>query len=353
MIEVIYDQSLPVRVMVVKKSQIINKQIRFIGDNGKVVGIQQVSGQAGSAIDVKLKLPDGYQQLDTHNLISLKLTDDTPFDVRVTKVNPEEVKITKKINFIDQATGQVINSLVVTKNQGESEKVNLTAPKGYHLVGAAKEITLNFDQNGFINVNVAKDNEHHKDDGHHDDQKQMVFKTIEFVDQNGNVVGKQFVSNLDGTSQTVDLAVPAGYKLINHGGAQLVIHFDANGNNIEVVNVEKIDSQNDSADNHDQTESTDGGQQQMPNKSGISNESGVNGSSTMNNGQTVLTNNNEKPTGYQSVVQASATNGQNADDTSSQMALPQTGSVNTTGLVALGLSTLTLGMALGLKRKRD
>lgn len=364
MIEVTYDQSLPVRVMVVKKSQIITKQIRFIGDNGKVVGTQQVSGQAGSTVDISLKVPDGYQQLDTHNSISLKLTDDTPFDVRVTKVNPGEVKITKKINFIDQATGQVINSLVVTKNQGETEKVNLTAPKGYHLVGAAKEITLNFDQNGFINVNVAKDDEHHNDGGHHDDQKQMVFKTIEFVDQNGNVVGKQFVSNLDGTSQTVDLAVPAGYKLINHDGTQLVIHFDANGNNIEVVNVGKINSQNGSADNHDQTQSTDSGQQQMPNKSGISNESEVNGSSTMNNGQTVLTGtmnndqtvlagNNEKPTGHQNVTQTSTASDQNADDTSLQLVLPQTGSVNTTGLVALGLSTLTLGMALVLKRKRD
>ena len=132
MIEVTYDQSLPVRVMVVKKSQIINKQIRFIGDNGKVVGTQQVSGQAGSTVDISLKIPDGYQQLDAHNSISLKLTDETPFDVRVTKVNPGEVKIT----YVDDDKGETtVDSYILAGKTDETVKTGIKIPDGYEVEG--------------------------------------------------------------------------------------------------------------------------------------------------------------------------------------------------------------------------
>lgn len=348
-IEVTYDQSLPVRVMVVKQVKTLNKQIRFIDDGGKVVGTQQVTGDEGSTIDVKFNVPDGYQQLDAHDGgISLNLTDEAPVDVRVTKVKPGEVKITKTINFVDQATGQVINSMTITKDQGAVENVGLISPKGYHLVDAAlNKINLNFDKNDSMNVLVAKD------EAHHDDQPQTVAKTIEFVDQNGNVIGKQFVSGLDGTSQTIDLNIPAGYELADHNGNQLIVHFDANGNNIEIVSVKKVvdNSQPNTSNDNTQNVVTDTNKQPLVQETNNTVKPVVMASSS-----NVLTGRDQRgdvsPAPNQ-FAKDDRTKGDRVKDDRSQPTLPQTGSTNVTGLVALGLSTLSLGMILGLKNKKE
>lgn len=347
-IEVTYDQSLPVRVMVVKQAKTLNKQIRFIDDSGKVVGTQQVTGDEGSTIDVKFNIPDGYQQLDVHNGISLKLTDETPFDVRVTKVESSEVKVTKTINFVDRATGQAINSMTITKDQGTVESVNLISPKGYHLVDSAlSKINLNFDKNDSMNILVAKD------ETHHNDQPQTVVKTIEFIDQNGSVIGKQFVSGLDGTSQAIELNIPAGYELVDHNGGQLTVRFDVNGNNIEIVNVKKVvdNPQPNTANTNTQnvvTDTTDTNKHSLAQKTNNTVKPVV-----VANSSNVLTNGDQRDNVSLAPNQSAKDGHSQLTDDRSRPTLPQTGSTNVTGLVALGLSTLSLGMILGLKSKKE
>ncbi|MGN1284011.1 MAG: MucBP domain-containing protein, partial [Candidatus Limosilactobacillus intestinavium] len=172
-----------------------------------------------------VQLPAGYH-VDGGSLSSLTLNGKTPVQTvnvikdqtetgEPTTTDDEQKAVANIIQYVDKdghaltdKDGNALEQLVSGK---AGDQIQLKVPAGYHFDGGnLPSLTLN-GKTPVQTVNVIKDQTATGDPTTTDDKQKDVANLINYVDQDGNNVGRQEVSGTDGDPIAVQL--PAGYHV--------------------------------------------------------------------------------------------------------------------------------------------
>ena len=167
--------------------------------NGKVIGTQTIKGTKGQTTPVEIKIPNGYKLAqDLPKTITLS---DTPINIAVKehKVPFEQAKHTVQyVTTDDTDLESILSTKTYSGDKGSSFPFKPEVPDGFELKSG---------QN--IPTNLTFDNSTTKLYVVHATKTQ----TINYKDEQGNIVGKQDISGKIGQAVTFKPQVPSGYKI--------------------------------------------------------------------------------------------------------------------------------------------
>ncbi|MEO5289289.1 hypothetical protein [Limosilactobacillus allomucosae] len=243
-------------------------------------------------------------------------------------------KVTNTVNFVDDAGKTVKTASVLADDQNKPMDISNLIPDGYQLVDSANASLTSGDNGSFFNVSVEvvktddnnngndgntttdngdnnnsqdgnipttpvtpstptnpDDSNNHKNDSGTDQTDSPVTNTVEFVDENGKVIGSTTIKvNVIGQKITLNNNdIPAGYKLADDSS----LTAKANGSTIR-VQVSAITGATDNGGNNNQdgnipttpTTPTNPGSSNIDNGSDNGNSSG-NSSTDASNGSDI------------------------------------------------------------------
>ena len=177
----------------------VDKKIIFVDDQGNSVGQPvEISGKAGTSQDVIYQVPAGYYVANGAKGMTVHFDHDEVIKVLVKKTVQTA---SWSLSFVDTQTGKVVGSAIVKGPMNSQQSLNGLVPAGYELVNNSDN---NFVLNKLTNnwqVKVQKKV-----------VPQVISRNIVYLAPDGKIVGRQAVSGETGSTQTVTLEVPKGYK---------------------------------------------------------------------------------------------------------------------------------------------
>ena len=197
-------------------TQIINFTL-----NDKVIGTQTIKGTKGQTTPVEIKIPNGYEL--AQELPKTITLSDTPINIAVKehKVPIEQAKHTVRyVTTDDTDLESVLSTKTYSGDKGNSFPFKPEVPDGFELKSGQNIPTnLTFD-NGTTVLYVV-----------HATKTQ----TINYKDEQGNIVGKQDISGKIGRAVTFTPKVPSGYKIKDGQNIPSMITIGNKVNDIIVV----------------------------------------------------------------------------------------------------------------------
>lgn len=177
----------------------VDKKIIFVDDQGNSIGqLVEISGKAGTSQDVVYQVPAGYYVANGAKGMTVHFDHDEVIKVLVKKVVQTA---SWSLSFVDATSGKVIGSAIVKGPMNSQQSLNGLVPAGYELVNNSDN---NFVLNKLTNnwqVKVQKKV-----------VPQVISRNIVYLAPDGKIIGRQAVSGETGSTQTVTLQVPKGYK---------------------------------------------------------------------------------------------------------------------------------------------
>lgn len=175
---------------------------QLVDPNGNMIKTVVISGDLNSQVSItdKFQLSDDY---DT-NSIPTNVTIDNETHTVDLKYNPDKLATTTyTFNDATNNDQQIGDALTFTGLKGNSKEASFDLPKGYQLADA--DILPN---------TITFDNQTHKIEVK--PIIKTVTETLQFVDENNQIVGKPLTFTGDENStQNVSLTLPAHYKLLD------------------------------------------------------------------------------------------------------------------------------------------
>ena len=184
-------------------TQMVTQHINLVDPNGRTLIGASIHGLKGSAVNVDLKLPEGYELVDKSQTIPTTVTlTGTDINIKIKPIHTEPVKETATYQFrlLDQ-NGKVLASQSGSGYAGDVIKLHLSVPEDY-TANIPDEIML---VKGSNNKDFTASYKY----GENIDQ------IINFVDTKSRNLGQMTINAPEGSLQHITLQLPADYHLAN------------------------------------------------------------------------------------------------------------------------------------------
>lgn len=221
--------------------------INYVDENGNVIGTQTVTGDLSTTVPVKLNLPKNWQlanQDDQLVNVEIKATSQ-PIEILIThqlaEKDPQIRQITRTINFRNPLNQNALTTVVQTatfKRAVYHDLVSGTDTYGEWIPLVAKwdELVLP-DVKGYepsqtvAELSVTPDTANVVLNVEYPPKAQL--QTVNYVDQNGNLIKTQNFTGKVGETITPDFKLPAGWRLIT--GEKLPTTLTIKAQNVPLV----------------------------------------------------------------------------------------------------------------------
>ena len=191
-----------------KSEETITQTVNYKDEQGNIVGHQIVSGKKGDNIAFKPNVPVGYKIKPGYNVPPVITIGNKINDIIVVKDTPTPKPaetINQIINYKDEQ-GNTVGHQTVSGKKGDKVNFKPNVPSGYKVKDGQNipsTITIGNKVNDII---VVKDTPTPK-------PEETINQTINYKDEQGNIVGHQTVSGKKGDKVNFKPNVPSGYKI--------------------------------------------------------------------------------------------------------------------------------------------
>ena len=196
-----------------KPTETITQTINYKDEQGNTIGHQTVSGKKGDKVNFTPNVPSGYKIKDGQNIPSTITIGDKVNDIIVVKNTPDpkpddqKDRVSQTVQYKDP-DGNILSTQVFTGQVGTSMKYKVSLPYGYKVKpGSNVPTSITFTRNSQpIVINIIKENSPSK-------PETIITQTVNFKDEQGNIVGQQNITGIKGNKVPFKPEVPDGYKL--------------------------------------------------------------------------------------------------------------------------------------------
>lgn len=220
-------------IMVAYQAQNGQRRINYVDENGSIIGTQTVNGVLNAVVPVKLILPPNWQlAIPDQQPASVKiLATDQPIEILVAhqlvEKEPQLRQITRTINFKNPLTQNAVTTVVQTATFKRAVYHDLVSDTDTY--GAWIPLVAKWDELGLPEVAGYQPSQTVSELAVTPDTANVVldveylpesqFQTVNYVDQNGNLIKTQNFAGKVGETIKPAFKLPAGWRLLT--GQQL------------------------------------------------------------------------------------------------------------------------------------